>query len=158
MKYIIEQIREDFLHNVRVNGKDDLNQNVITVFAKGGEPCRDVLRCAQIGEELILASYCAFEEESPYKEYGPIFVLKNPSSEKVNYSKLPLSMEEGFDYLPKSFVLKAYNKKEHIIAAEVTTEKKSSLLLTDYLKNKQTCFVVARYAAYGCFALKIKVA
>jgi len=157
MKIVIEKLREEFLYNTRVNGRDDLNQDVVKFIAKGGEPCRDVLRCAKKGEELILASYCAFELSSPYREYGPIFILANDSSETVNYSKLPLSKYEGFDYLPNSFVLKAYNNKEQIIKAEVTDEEKSTELLNEYLQNDETSFVLARYAAYGCFALKIKI-
>jgi len=156
MKFVIEKLREAFLYNVRVNGYDDLNQNVVKLIAKGGEPCRDVLRRAKKGEELILASYCAFELSGPYKEYGPIFILAKDSLETVDYSKLPLSKYEGFDYLPKTFVLKAYNIQEQIIKAEVTDEKKSTQLLYEYLQNDETSFVLARYAAYGCFSLKIK--
>ena len=56
MNYKITPIRSDFLIKVREAGIDDQNQPVVTQVAMGGEPCRDVLRRANVGEALILAS------------------------------------------------------------------------------------------------------
>lgn len=60
MKIAIRPIKEDFLLKVREASLDDQNQKVVRLTAAGGEPCRDVLRRAKPGEELILASYCPF--------------------------------------------------------------------------------------------------
>ena len=70
MKYQITPIRKDFLIKVRESGIDDQNQPIVHFIAEGGEPCRDVLRRAVAGEELILASYCPFSKPGPFKEYG----------------------------------------------------------------------------------------
>lgn len=73
----------DFLRRVREEGRDAQDQPVKRVRAKGGEPCRDVLRRAREGEELLLASFSPFTQPGPYKEFGPVFVLASPSDEPV---------------------------------------------------------------------------
>src|SRR6266568_231186 len=78
-----------FLNRVRSEGIDDLGQPVKTVLAQGGEPCRDVLRRARPGEELILASFTPFSKPGPYKEYGPIFVLADETGEEIGRDHLP---------------------------------------------------------------------
>ena len=80
MKFQLLPLRQDFLHKARVEGLDDQGQPVRRYHStEGGEPCRDVLRRARPGEEVILASYCPYEQDGPYKEYGPIFILAEPS-------------------------------------------------------------------------------
>ncbi|NQY95065.1 MAG: DUF1203 domain-containing protein [Campylobacteraceae bacterium] len=160
MKYKIIKIREDFLHKLRAEGLDDLNQKVVRLIAQGGEPCRDVLRRARAGEELILASYCPFKQNGPYKEYGPIFVLAKESCENINYFELPISIhmnsQKKHDYLQKSFVIRAYNKKEEIIDAQVVSEEESQTILLQFLNNEKTDFVMARFTAYGCYSLRLE--
>jgi len=156
MTYKIKPIREDFLQKVRKDGIDDLKQKVTYLIAKGGEPCRDVLRRARVEEKLILASYCPFKQNGPYKEYGPIFILESESLESINYEQLAISSITKQDYLAQSFVLKAYNNKEQIIDAKVVTKEESQEVLTQLFKNENTHFVLARFTAYGCYALRLE--
>ena len=71
----VAPIPAPFLFRARSEGLDDLGQSVRQVIARGGEPCREVLRRAKAGERLILASFTPFTKAGPYKEYGPIFIL-----------------------------------------------------------------------------------
>jgi len=41
---------------------------------KPGFPCRQCLRDAEIGDEMILVSYDPFEDSSPYRSASPIFL------------------------------------------------------------------------------------
>src|SRR4051794_38272142 len=86
----IAPIPTPFLRRARTAGIDDLGQNVKRVVASGGEPCRDVLRRATAGEELILASFSPFEKRGPYKEYRPVFVLARDSPEDVDRNALQI--------------------------------------------------------------------
>lgn len=43
-----------------------------------GFPCRQCLRDAEIGEELILVSHDPFDLETPYRSASPIFVHREP--------------------------------------------------------------------------------
>ena len=157
MKITIRPIRNDFLLKVRESDLDDQNQNVVRLIASGGEPCRDVLRRATPGEELILASYCPFTVAGPYKEYGPVFVLASPSKEFVDYSALPLPKGSPTDYLRNQpFVLRAYSRAENIVAAEIVEPSSANSVLRSMFENNQVEFVLARYAAYGCYSFRIE--
>jgi hypothetical protein len=107
----IPPIPDAFLDRVRSERIDDLGQPVKRVVAKGGEPCRDVLRRANAGEELILASFTPFSKTGPYKEYGPVFVLAEPSDESVHRGVLPRAGGPA-DYLREQFVIRAYSHAE----------------------------------------------
>src|SRR5688500_3708721 len=116
MTVSIAPIPATFLRRVRSEGVDDLGQPVKRVVASGGEPCRDVLRRAVAGEELILASFTPFSKPGPYKEYGPIFVLAQASSEVVPRGELPRAGGPA-DYLREQFVIRAYSAAEEIVDA-----------------------------------------
>jgi len=45
---------------------------------KPGFPCRQCLRDAEIGDEMILVSYDPFEDSSPYRCASPIFIHRSP--------------------------------------------------------------------------------
>lgn len=157
MKIAIRPIRKDFLIKAREAGLDDQNQKVVRLIASGGEPCRDVLRRAKPGEELILASYCPFTTSGPYKEYGPVFVLASPSNENVEYQSLPLPQGSPTDYLREQpFVLRAYSKEENIAAAELVEPSDAQEALIRMFSNNQVEFILARYAAYGCYGFRIE--
>jgi hypothetical protein len=157
MKIIIRTLRPDFLLKIRDAGLDDQNQKVIKLAANSGEPCRDVLRRAMPGERLILASYCPFTVAGPYKEYGPVFVLEYPSTELVDYRAIPLPKGRPTDYLrDQPFVFRAYSKCENILTAELLDPSSAQLEMSKIFKNEQVEFILARYAAYGCYGFRIE--
>ena len=155
MKYKITPIRSDFLIKVREHGIDDQNQPIVKMIAKGGEPCRDVLRPAKAGEELILASYCPFYKAGPYKEYGAVFVLANQSNEVVNYCNFPLPSNTQNNYFGDYLVLRAYNNDESIHDAQLVTASNAEQTIIELFGAPQVQFILARYAAYGCYALRL---
>lgn len=153
--YKIVPVRPSFLDLAR-GGIDDLGQPVERMLAQGGEPCRDVLRRARAGEELILASYCPFSVAGPYREYGPVFILANPEASGATPDRLPV--DGATPYLGASFVLRAYSREERIVDAVITTPQAAAHQLQRLLAQAATSFVLARFAAYGCYALRIETA
>jgi hypothetical protein len=154
----IAPIPETFLESVRSRGRDDLGQPVRRVVARGGEPCRDVLRRATAGENLILASFSPFSAEGPYKEYGPIFVLASQTAETVERETLPVRPSNGISpesYLRSQFVLRAYSKEETILAAEMVTPEGADSTVEKLLGSPDVAFVHARFSLFGCFACRI---
>lgn len=148
-KIRITPLPSQFLERVR-GGLDDLGQPVKRVVAEGGEPCRDVLRRARAGEELILASFTPFTRSGPYKEYGPVFVLANPGGETFDRSSLPLN-----GYLRERFVIRAYSESEEIVDAAMCAPRDAASTIDHFFERRDVAFLHVRFPTYGCFAFRI---
>jgi hypothetical protein len=55
----------------------------IYVADDDGYPCRQCLRDAEVGEELILVSHDPFTTDSPYRSSSPVFVHRHDCSANV---------------------------------------------------------------------------
>ncbi|MEJ7807618.1 MAG: DUF1203 domain-containing protein [Telluria sp.] len=152
--YKIVAVRSDFLVRARSDGIDDLGQPVERITATGGEPCRDTFHRAEAGEELILASYCPFDYASPYREYGPVFILARNGGSVVPPEQLPLDGVQP--YLGAQFVLRAYSPQERIVKAVLSTPREAAEHLQRLFADSGTAFVLGRFAAYGCYALRLE--
>lgn len=152
--YKIVPVRAEFLERARSQGIDDLGQPVERMVATGGEPCRDSFRRAEAGEALILASYCPFQHAGPYREYGPVFILADGHASVQPPSGLP--HDGAQPYLGASFVLRAYSQSERIVGAFLSTPHEAADHLQRLFEDTETDFVLARFAAYGCYALRIE--
>ena len=142
-----------FLARVRTEGLDDLGQPVKRVTAQGGEPCRDVLRRAQPGEELILASHSPFSKTGPYREFGPIFVLASESPEDVRRNGLRAGGDT--DYLRAQFVIRAYSENEEIVDAALVDAAGAQNVVERFFERGDVAFLHARFPTYGCFACRL---
>lgn len=142
-----------FLTRLRTEGRDDLGQPVKRVIAQGGEPCRDVLRRARPGEELILASHSPFSKEGPYREFGPVFVLADASNEAVHREALQAGSDG--DYLRAQFVIRAYSKDEEIVDAALVEAANAQTVMERFFAREDVAFLHARFPTYGCFACRL---
>ena len=149
----IATLPSSFLDRVRNRGLDDLGQPVKQVIAAGGEPCRDVLRRARPGERLLLASYSPFEKPGPYHEYGPIFVLADPSEEDVSRDSLRAGSE--VDYLRDRFAIRAYSPDEEIVDAALVEAASAPGVIAEFFARPDAAFLHVRFPAYGCFACRL---
>lgn len=61
---------------------------------KPGYPCRQCLRDAEIGEEVILVSHDPFTATSPYRCASPIFIHRQPCMPH-NSAELPEQLGRG---------------------------------------------------------------
>ncbi len=150
----IAAIPQDFLDRVRRDGIDDLGQPVKRVVAEGGEPCRDVLRRARAGEELILASFSPFAKVGPYREHGPIFVLAEASDESVTRDALP-QVGLPASYVREQCAVRAYSIDEEIVDAALIRATEFEETVERFLGSPATAFLHVRFPAYGCFAFRI---
>lgn len=153
MSYQIIPLPPEFLARVRM-GHDDQGQPVELSVAQGGEPLRDLLRRARPGERIALASYCPFKVAGPYKEYGPVFVSAQASAETPALDRLPLA--PAGDYLSRPFVLRAYSSAERIVSATIVAPEQAGETIARYLAAPEVAFILARFAAYGCYACRIE--
>lgn len=150
MNINLAPLPQSFLDRVRGEGIDDLNQPVRRLRAKGGEPCRDVLRRAVEGEELILASFSPFTKSGPFKEYGPIYVMANADGGEATRDAVPTN-----GYLRQQFVIRAYSAAEDIVDAELTGPADAEATIDRLFARPDTEFLHVRFPTYGCFAVRI---
>ena len=151
----IEPLDPQFLASLKNSQLDAQNKTPIALIAKGGEPLRDTFRCAVSGEEILLASYSPQQQQSPYKEFGPIFVSKAcKQNQKFDLSTL-LTDDTEAAYLRTQFVVKAYNDDEHIVIADIVTKATAMTKITEYSELKGVAYVQLRFAAFGCYAAKV---
>ena len=143
---------QDFVWRARA-GIDDLGQRVERHTAQGGEPLRDLLRRAEPGEAILLASYCPFTQVGPYREYGPVFLSANGEGAPQRAS---LPVEGEVPYLGASFVLRAYSREERIVDARVSSPQAAAADLDALFARAEVAFVLARFTAYGCYALRVE--
>ncbi len=156
--YKIIPVMPEFLQRARGMGVDDQAQPVERLIASGGEPCRDSLYRAKVGEELILASYCPFEIAGPYKEYGPIFILANELDHSAVSSSVSTNVAGLIEnhYLGEQFVLRAYSVQERIVDACLSSPALVESDLHRLFMLNDVKFVLIRFAAYGCYACRIE--
>ena len=150
----IAPLPERFLNRVRTEGVDDQGQPVRRLVAAGGEPCRDILRRARPGEELILASFTPFTKSGPYREFGPVFILAKDSGERPRLDRVPPAGASG-NYLQSQFVIRAYSAEEEIVAAELVQAEDLEARVEELFEIPDTTFLHVRFPTYGCFACRI---
>jgi len=72
-------ISSSHLDVVRAAGEDGHGNAVTPYPASGdGEPLRCCLRHARAGESIALISYAPFDDASPWREVGPVYVHAEP--------------------------------------------------------------------------------
>ncbi len=153
--YHIVPIHSAFLQRLRDLGLDDQAQLGEHHVATGGEPCRDVLRRAQPGERIMLASYTPFTRPGPYKEFGPIFVMAD-SAEPAAPLPQTLDALSAIGYLRDTFVLRAYDAQDRIVDGVVVPSATAEHTLQDMLGRDGVRYVLVRFAGYGCYACRIE--
>jgi len=148
----IAPLPDAFLRRVREEGRDDLGQPVRRLRAKGGEPCRDALRRAKPGEEIILASFSPFTVAGPFHEFGPVYVFAN---EVPRHEDEELPVGGADDYLREQFVIRAYSKEEDILDAALVQAPAAQAKIDALLGRADVAFLHVRFPTYGCFACRI---
>jgi len=120
----------------------------VKVDSPTGYPCRHCLRWAQPGEQLVLFPYASIPPGRPYSEIGPIFVHAQPCQRYEATDLYPADFRRGR-------VIRAYNAKQDMIAAEAVEESDPETVIEKLLSNPETEFLQARSADRGCYTFAI---
>src|SRR5438105_737372 len=114
-----------------------------------GYPCLHCLRWAQPGERMILFPFAAIPPGRPYSESGPIFVHAEACERYRTTEEFPTAFREGR-------VLRAYNSRHDLIAAEAENGEGPEAVIERFLQKPETAFVHVRSASHGCFTMEIE--
>ncbi len=120
----------------------------VTVDAPTGYPCRHCLRWGQPGERLVLFPYASIPAGRPYSESGPIFVHAESCRRYEKTGEYPADFRRGR-------VLRAYNARRDMIAAEVVGERDPETVIENLFVEPETEFLQARSADRACFTFAI---
>ena len=112
-------------------------------------PCRQCLRWAQPGEQVILFTYASIPPGRAYAETGPIFVHEHQCEPYNAASIYPPDFRKGR-------VLRAYDSEDNMIDAAVVEGEEPETLIAKFFANPKAAFLQIRSVTRGCFTFKIE--
>jgi Protein of unknown function (DUF1203) len=151
VEFHLSGVTNEFVGRIRATLIDDQGQAAVRFTSpRGGEPLRDLLRRAEVGEEVILGSYALFKEAGPFREFGPVYISANQDDSK----EVANALES--DYFGPELVLRAYDARCWIQQAQLVSRNSVREVLHDWLGDPGIQFVDARFPTYGCFACRFQ--
>lgn len=140
----LRPISEDDAARLRAEGGQ-----VYTADAHPGFPCRQCLRDATVGEELILVSHDPFFASSPYRSASPIFLHRH-ACEPSDLSALPQQLTR------RELSVRAFDDAEMMTDAEVIEGATLAATLDRFFADDATVRVRIHNAERGCWATDVE--
>jgi hypothetical protein len=114
-----------------------------------GYPCRQCLRDAAVGDELILVSHDPFGTESPYRSASPIFLHRTSCQPYVIESVLPEQLTR------RQLSVRAFDRKEMMIDAAVIDGTDLEFTIQRFFADIATNQIHVYNATRGCWAVAV---
>jgi hypothetical protein len=113
-----------------------------------GYPCRQCLRDAQIGEELLLVSYDPFETDSPYRSASPIFIHRQPCG-SPDTSELPVQLTG------RRLSVRAFDSGEMMVDASLIEGRDLARTIDTLFADETVDHLHVHNEPRGCFAARV---
>ena len=121
---------------------------LIYVADDNGYPCRQCLRDAEIGDELILVSYDPFTGSSPYRSASPIFLHRSPCT--------PSASDDIPDQLARrTLSVRAFDNAEMMVDATLTDGADLADAINRLLANADVHHLHVHNEPRGCWAARV---
>jgi hypothetical protein len=130
-------------------GEGAPDHEILTTEQAGAYPCRHCLRWARPGEQVVLFPYASIPAGRPYSEVGPIFVHAQACPRYESTEQYPADFRNGR-------VIRAYNRKPDMIAAEAVVDGEPEAVIEKLFGNPETEFLQARSADRSCYTFRIE--
>lgn len=114
---------------------------------KPGYPCRQCLRDAEVGEELVLVSYDPFDQDSPYRSASPIFLHLHPCEAATPSAALPRQLTG------RQLSVRAFDHDAMMIDAAIIEGTDLATNLDRLFDNENTDRIHIHNASRGCWAV-----
>jgi hypothetical protein len=114
---------------------------------KPGYPCRQCLRDAEIGEELVLVSHDPFDQDSPYRSTSPIFLHLQPCEGTAPSAALPSQLTG------RQLSVRAFDHDAMMIDAAIIDGTDLATNLDRLFGNENTDRIHIHNASRGCWAV-----
>ena len=113
-----------------------------------GFPCRQCLRDAEIGEEMILASHDPFTASSPYRSASPIFLHRWPCTPDDS-TELPEQLTR------RRLSVRAFDASAMMLDAALIDGGQLSTAIEQLLGNPAVDHLHVHNEPRGCFAARV---
>ena len=112
-------------------------------------PCRQCLRDAEIGEELLLVSYDPFTVDSPYRSASPIFLHRKPCSAPADLHVLPEQLTL------RQLSVRAFDTDALMIDAAIVPGDQLAATLARMFDDDACDHIQVHNATRGCWAVRV---
>lgn len=114
-----------------------------------GYPCRQCLRDAEVGEELILVSYDPFETNSAYRSASPIFLHRAGCQLDTSVLDLPEQLTS------RQLSVRSFDRDEMMIDATVIDGRELDSTIDEFFANPESSCLHVHNATRGCWAVRV---
>ena len=113
-----------------------------------GYPCRQCLRDADVGDELVLVSHDPFDVDSPYRSASPIFLHSEPCAERRDLSPVPDQLTR------RQLSVRAFDRSEMMVDAAVIDGTALQSTIDRFFSTASVDHVDVHNATRGCWAAR----
>jgi hypothetical protein len=114
-----------------------------------GYPCRQCLRDAAVGEELILVSHDPFATESPYRSASPIFLHRTSCEPHAIGPVLPEQLTR------RQLSVRSFDSQEMMIDAAVVDGTDLEFTIHRFFADTASNQIHVHNATRGCWAVAV---
>ena len=118
--------------------------------SKPGYPCRQCLRDADVGDELILVSHDPFTIDSPYRSASPIFLHLEPCGGPERADDLPVQLTG------RQLSVRAFDAGAMMIDAAVIDGADLQPTIERFFATTEAADIHVHNAVRGCWAVTIE--
>ena len=113
-----------------------------------GWPCRQCLRDAEVGDEMILVSHDPFTASSPYRSASPIFLHRSPCS-PARSAELPAQLAR------RRLSVRAFDKSAMMLDAALVDGRDLPAAIQHLLDDPAVDHLHVHNEPRGCFAARV---
>ncbi len=113
-----------------------------------GYPCRQCLRDAEVGDELVLVSHDPFEADSPYRAASPIFLHATPCTPAVDDGVVPEQLAQ------RQLSVRGFDADAMLVDARLVDGAALAAALEEVFALPAVDVVHVHNAGAGCFAAR----
>ena len=142
--YVLRPISADIADRLR-----ETATLVYVADTKPGYPCRQCLRDAEPGEELVLVSHDPFDTDSPYRCASPIFLHRQPCGGPAAGVGLPHQLT------CRQLGVRAFDAAAMMVDAAIIDGTDLDATLRRMLASSEVDHVHVNNATRGCWAVRV---
>ncbi|MCB2176258.1 MAG: DUF1203 domain-containing protein [Actinomycetales bacterium] len=143
--YLLDPIDRAAADRLRARGGP-----VLVADAHPGYPCRQCLRDARVGDELVLVSYDPFEGDSPYRAPTAIFLHRRDCGTPEPGPALPAQLAR------RRLAVRAYDAAQMMTAARLVDGADLPGTVHELFQDSAVQRVDLHNAARGCWAASVR--